>query len=118
MFSDPQSVTVNSVAVSLPKISAGNMLGTYATPDGTYTLTISHANNKRERSMIRLDARKVSPSSIDPTKNQPFSASVYVVNDSPLNKQGFAQVDQENLLKALAAYLTPANITKFVGMES
>lgn len=118
MFSDPQSVTVAGAAKSLPRVSSGDFNGQFRASDGAYTLSIKHTGGKRERSVARLDTRKIGANPLDPTKNLPYTASVYVVLDAPAGGQGFTSVELEDHVKALAAYLTAANVTKFVGKES
>jgi hypothetical protein len=118
MFADPQSITVATVAKTLPRVSSGEFSGQFRASDGAYTLSVKHTSGKRERSVVRLDVRKIGANPLDPTKNLPYTTSVYVVSDAPPQNAGFSSVELEDNLKALAAYLTPANITKFVGKES
>jgi len=118
MFTDPQSVTISGVAKSLPRVSSGDFNGGFRSPDGAQNLTVKHTSGKRDRSVIRLDTRKIGANPLDPTKNLPYSAGVYVVLDAPAQFAGFTSVELEDLVKALSAYLTAANITKFVGKES
>jgi hypothetical protein len=118
MFSDPQSVTISGAAKSLPRVSSGDFNGQFRASDGAYTLSVKHTLNKRDRSVIRLDTRKVGANPLDPTKNLPYSAGVYIVLDAPAQGGGFTSVELEDITKALVAYLTAANVTKFVGKES
>lgn len=118
MFTDPQSVTISGAAKSLPRVSSGDYNGTFRTPSGDYTLSVKHTTGKRDRSVIRLDTRKIGANPLDPTKNLPYSAGVYVVLDAPSQFAGFASTELEDLVKGLSAYLTAANVTKFVGKES
>jgi hypothetical protein len=118
MFSDPQSVTISGAAKSLPRVSSGDFTGMFRTSDGAYTMNVKHTSNKRDRSVIRLDTRKVGSNPLDPSKNLPYTASVYLVVDSPAQTSGFTSVELEDLVKGLTGYLTAANVTKFVGKES
>jgi hypothetical protein len=119
MFSDPQSVTISGAAKSLPRVSAGEYNGQFRTSDGGYVLSVAHTTGKgRERSTVRLDTRKIGANPLDPSRNLPYSSSVYVVLNAPAQSAGFTSVELEDQLKALAAYLTAANITKIVGKES
>jgi hypothetical protein len=65
-----------------------------------------------------LDTKKVGTNPLDPSKNLPFSASAYLVLDAPAQGTGFTSTELEDLTKGLVAYLTAANVTKFVGKES
>lgn len=118
MFSDPQSVTIATVAKSLPRVSSGDFSGQFRASDGAYTLSVKHTSGKRERSVIRLDTRKIGANPLDPTKNLPYTASVYVVLDSPPQTAGFTSVELEDLIEGLVDYLTDPTIVKFVGKES
>lgn len=118
MFSDPQSVTIAGAAKSLPRVSSGDFTGQFRASDGAYTLQVKHTAGKRDRSVIRLDTKKVGTNPLDPSKNLPFSASVYLVVDAPNQGTGFTATELEDLTKGLVAYLTAANVTKFVGKES
>ncbi len=68
--------------------------------------------------MVRLDTRKVGANPLDPSRNLPYTAGVYVVLDAPAQFAGFTSVELEDMVKGLVAYLTAANVTKFVGKES
>jgi len=118
MFSDPQSVTVSGAAKTLPRVSSGDFTGQFRASDGAYTLSVKHTQSKRDRSVIRLDTRKNGANPLDPTKNLPYSAGVYVVLDAPAQGSGYSSTELEDLVKALVAYLSAANVTKFVGKES
>lgn len=118
MFSDPQTITVNAIAQTLPRVSAGEYNGLFRTADGGFVLSIKHTTGKRDRSVVRLDQRKICANPLDPAKNLPYTASVYLVLDAPPGFTGFTSVELENATKALTAYLSAANVTKFVGKES
>lgn len=118
MFSDPQSVTISGAAKSLPRVSSGDFTGQFRASDGAYTLSVKHTGGKRDRSVVRLDTKKIGTNPLDPSKNLPFTASVYLVVDSPTQGTGFTATELEDLTKGLVAYLTAANVTKFVGKES
>jgi hypothetical protein len=118
MFADPQSITISGAAKSLPRVSSGDFAGAFRASDGAYNLTVKHTSGKRDRSVIRLDTRKIGANPLDPTKNLPYTSSVYVVLDNPAQTSGFTSTELEDLVKGLAGYLTAANVTKFVGKES
>jgi len=118
MFSDPQSVTISGAAKSLPRVSSGDFSGQFRSSDGAYTLQVKHTGGKRDRSVVRLDTKKIGVNPLDPSKNLPFTASAYLVVDSPNQGTGFTAVELEDLTKGLVAYLSAANVTKFVGKES
>jgi len=117
MFADPQSVTVNAVAQSLPAISREGKKSVYQKNDGSYTLTISHdTNTKRERHLVRLDHRKTVSDPLTPANNVDVSASVYVVIDNPIT--GFTDTELSNDAAGLLAWYNATNVGKSLGLES
>jgi hypothetical protein len=118
MFADPQSVTVAGSAKTLPRVSMGELTGQFRSSDGAYNLTVKHNQGRKDRSVVRLDSKKLGANPLDPTKNLPYTASVYTVVEAPAGGQGYTSTEVEDLVKAHAAYLTAANITKIVGKES
>lgn len=118
MFADPQSVTIAGAAKSLPRVSSGDFSGVFRASDGAYGLTVKHTQAKRDRSVVKLSTRKIGSNPLDPTKNLPYTADVYLVLDAPAQGGGFTSVELEDLTKGLVAYLSAANVTKFVGKES
>jgi hypothetical protein len=118
MFADPQSITISGAAKSLPRVSSGDFTGQFRASDGAYTLSVKHTGGKRERSVVRLDTKKIGANPLDPTKNLPYTSSAYLVLDAPSQGSGFTSTELEDLTKGLVAYLTAANVTKFVGKES
>lgn len=118
MFTDPQTITVSGAAKTLPRVSSGEFNGQFRTSDGAYVLSIKHSQNRKDRSVARVDTKKIGANPLDPAKNLPYVASAYVVLEAPPGGQGFTSTELEDLVKALAAYLSAANVTKFVGKES
>nr|UJQ84918.1 MAG: hypothetical protein 2 [Leviviridae sp.] len=59
MLADPQSVTINAVAQSLPAIARGVNTSTYQKDDGTVKLSFAHQYGKRTRRTARLDFSKI-----------------------------------------------------------
>lgn len=117
-FSDPQSVTINAVAQTLPRTSSGSNAGAFTKDDGNVKLTVSHAYGKRSRRMIRLDHRKIAPDPLVPATNVPFSMSVHVVVDTPV--WGYTPAEAKQIVDALTGYLTAssgARVTQLLGGE-
>lgn len=117
MFTDPQSVTINSVATTLPRVAMNGRSAVYESSDGGLTLTISHSNAKRTRSVVRLDRKKVGSDALNPSTNKQYTESVYLVVDAPLT--GFSDDELKFDIIGLADLLKSANfVTKFLGQES
>lgn len=60
-FADPQTLTINAVANTLPRTSSGTNSGVFTKDDGTVKLSIQHASGKRIRSSARVDFSKIAP---------------------------------------------------------
>jgi hypothetical protein len=117
MFSEPQSVTVNAVAASLPRVAFADRSGTFQVTDGSLTLKIAHDLRNRNRRTVRLDFVKTAADPLLDGVSRQYTMSTYVVIDHP--KVGFSNTEVENNLKALKDWLaTTGNITKVVGGES
>lgn len=119
MFADPQSVTVNAVAVSLPRVGSSLNSGRFQKDDGTYSLTVSHATGKRNQHKVRLDVNKIVTDPFASDRNLPVSASVFLTLDMP--PAGFTNAELVTYLVALADWLkasTNSASTKLVGGES
>jgi len=116
MFADPQSVTINAVPISLPRVLTGTQDATYRNADETVQLRISHQDSKgRKRRMVRLDQTVIAADPFS-AENVSQKAGIYLVVDEPAF--GFDDTELDYLVDALVAWLTSANIAKVLGGES
>lgn len=119
MLSDPQSITVNSVAKLMPCTSRGEYTSIYKMADDEFGMRVSHSFPKgRERHMVRVDQTKMAT---DPFTSVQFLASlgVYLVIDQP--KTGFSDAEIVYVVNALCAWLTASSSAatlKVLGNES
>lgn len=118
-FADPQSVTINAVAISLPRTSSGVNSGTFTSSDGNARLSVSHAYGKRIRRTIRLDSSKIASDPLLPAQNIKLSDSVYLVIDAPTSGVTNTELKQhvDGFLAALTAS-SGAKITQLLGGEN
>jgi hypothetical protein len=116
-FSDPQSVTVNAVAKSMPRVETDGKKSVYQKSDGTFKLTISHTptGNGRIRTMARIDQRAVVPDPLTAV-NDYETLSFYVVIDRP--EVGFSATEVGYLTAGLVAWLDSTAVGKLFGLES
>jgi len=115
-LADPQSVTINAVAQSMPRIVTGDRKSTYQKNDGVWTFEISHTPNKdRIRSMVKLTQRAVVPDPLTAV-NDYETLITYLVVDRPL--AGFSMVQLEQQVAGFVAWLSNANVDKIYGQES
>nr|UJQ85093.1 MAG: hypothetical protein 2 [Leviviridae sp.] len=116
MLADPQSVTINAVATSLPRTQQGPTQNTYVSADGKTTMTTKqNISAKRFRREVRLSQTKVAADPISAV-NAESGVSVYLVIDEPRNGV-FTDIEIGYLVDALKAWLTSANYTKVLGGE-
>lgn len=114
-FSDPQTVTINSVAKSCARVSSDQLRSVYKTSDDEVRITISHQPGKSStRHMMRIDQKVVAAdplSAINAYKN----LGVYIVIDEP--DYGFTATTINYVVAALEAWLDSTSVGKLVGDE-
>jgi hypothetical protein len=119
MLADPQSVTVSTVAHSMPRTSTSINLGEFSESDGTFKLRVQHQYGSRVRRVIRLDHTKIAADPLISAQNIVYKGGMYVVFDMPIT--GFtvteAKADWDGFAALLAAS-SGAIITKVLGGES
>lgn len=118
MFTDPQSVTVNSVAQSMPRVLVDGTSATYQKNDETWKLIISHqkASKDRIRSMVRLEQRAIVTNPLDATSSDYDTLSFYCVLDRP--SYGFTLAQCQQIIAGLQAWLDATAASKLYGQES
>lgn len=118
-FSDPQTVTINAIANTLPRINSPiNGAGVFQKDDANVKLTISTATGKRVRQSARLDFRKIAADPLISAQNIMFSMSAFLVVDTPIT--GFTIAEKKQIVDAITLWATTgagANITKLLGAE-
>lgn len=115
MLADPQSVTINAVAVSLPRTQMGPTQNTYTSTDGnTALVTKQNTTKDRFRREVRLSSKKIAADPIS-SLNRELGASVYLVIDEP--RAGFSDTELGYLIDALKGWLTSSNYNKVLGAE-
>jgi len=115
MLSDPQSVTINAVAISLPKTSTGPTANVYSSADGNTTMTTKqNVTASRFRREVRLSQKKVAADPISGV-NKELGVSVYLVIDEP--RAGFSDTEIGYLIDALKSWATSTNYNKVLGGE-
>lgn len=118
-FADPQSVTINAVAISMPRTSSGVNSGTFTASDGNTRLSVAHAYGKRTRRTIRLDNQKLTSDPMLPNQNVLLSNSISLVVNTP--PSGFTNTELKQQIDGFLAALTAtsgAKITQLLGGEN
>lgn len=117
MFADPQSVTINAVAQSMPRVSSSNpeKAGVFKTANGDYNVTISqNSTANRFRREVRLTQTKVAADPLT-SVNKQVSTSVIITVDEP--RWGFSDVELGYLTSGLIAWFSAGNRDKLLGGE-
>lgn len=118
-YADPQTVTINSVAQTLPRISSGLNSGVFQKDDTTVKLSVNHSYGSRTRRQLRLDFSKIAADPLIASTNVRLSMSAYLVVDLP--PTGFTVTEAKQVVDALTAYLTAssgARATQLLGGEN
>nr|QDH89264.1 MAG: hypothetical protein H2RhizoLitter491419_000002 [Leviviridae sp.] len=119
-LSDPQSITINSIAHSLPRIGQDISSGLFRENDGTVTETVRHSQTKnRLRSNLRFDHHKIVTDPLVTANNIDVGTSVSIVFDRPL--VGYTVAELKQVVDGVVAYLAASSgavITKILGNEA
>jgi len=115
-LADPQSVTISTVANSLPRTGLALDEGGFTSSDGQIVLSVKHSSTRRTRHTVKLTKSIITADPLVPAQNQNVSYSAHIVMDMP--KNGVAIADVVALADALVLWCTSANLTKVAGGES
>lgn len=119
-LTDPQSITIATVANSLARVSSVENGSSYRKDDGTVKLKITHNPGKtRTRRQARFDFSKITADPFIETVNREVGMSVFIGTDAP--NVGFSITEQKDYVAAVVAWLTAssnANLIKLLGGES
>lgn len=114
-FTDPQSVTIDAVAYSMPRISTDASKSVYSEATEALKMTVSHQESKgRTRSMVRLDRRVIAADPLTAV-NEYKTVGVYLVIDKP--EFGFTIDNIDDIVQGFKTWLSTANVSKVCGME-
>lgn len=121
-WTDPHTITISATPHTLPKVGdVGETGSKYAKDDGTFELVVSHDRNVkggRSRSMVRLDALKITSDPHKPAENITVTSAVYVVVDRP--PAGWTNTEMKAIIDGFIAMLNAssgADITKLLAFE-
>lgn len=120
-FSDPQTVTVATVAQTLNRtpVLDGNAQGSFVKDDQSYKLEVTQSKKGRTSHIVRLSARKIAADPLTSANNVEYQMSVTVSVNAP--NVGYTATEQKDLIAAICAWLTAstnANAIKLVNFEA
>lgn len=104
-FADPQSIKINGVTSSLPRVSTGKNESTYESNDSLVSLEASSQYGSRTRRVIRVNQSKITADPFLPAQNVKVSTSCYLVFDIPPAGYSVAELTElyEGFVEALSA---------------
>jgi hypothetical protein len=118
-FADPQTITINAVAISLPRTASGINTGQFSASDGNTKESVSHTYGKRTRRTLRVDVSKIAADPLISAQSVKYSMSAYIVVDLPVT--GYTVAEAKLVIDGLLAYLTAssgAKVTQLLGGEN
>jgi hypothetical protein len=120
-LTDPISITLNSVATSLPKTSMVESKSTYTKDDGLVKITVAHqeVGKTKTRRVIRLDTTDVAADPLLAGVNREVPFEAYLVIVAP--RVGLTLAAQKDKVTSLLTYVTASSgavLTKILGGES
>lgn len=116
-FADPQSITINTVAKSLPEFNRTTNMAVYrhATEEIELELKKDFRANSF-RTQVRVLQRKTGADALNPATNKLYETDAYLVIRGPRGV-GFTATEIAKNVEALVDWLSDANIVKVVGGE-
>lgn len=116
MLTDPQTITINTVPITLNRVTAGDLRGVFSDATSEHKLTISHQFSKgRARRMVRLDRKAIVADPLTAV-NDYETLGVYLVIDEP--EVGFADTDVANIIAGFFAWYNSAMVAKVLSNQS
>lgn len=120
MLTDPQSITVNSVAKSMPRILNDGNHSTYQMSDQTFSLDVRHTSFKKDkksriRSLVNFTQRAVVADPLTAV-NDYETVSVSVQVDRP--EAGFTSTQIDQMVVGFKTWLDSTMVGKLYGRES
>jgi len=118
-FADPQSITVNAVAKSMPRISDKGTESIYQKADQTFTLNIRHnaftAQKKdRFKHFVSFTQRAIVPDPLT-SVNDYETATVSLMIDRPV--AGFDATAIDQMVQGFKTWLTTTVVGQIFGQE-
>lgn len=120
MLADPQSITVNAVAKSMPRIQQDGSHAFYQMSDQTFSLDVRHNSlrkdgKERVKSLVSFTQRAVVPDPLTAV-NDFETVTVSVLLDRPV--AGFTSTQVDQMVAGFKTWLDTTMVTKLFGRES
>lgn len=107
-YNDPQSVTHNAVAVSLPRVITGTTVGRFVSADAVFELTVDpRGSAKRRRNVARFYTKRTVLDPLGSGLSTQVQSMVSITIDRP--SSGVTDADVNKDIDALILWLTAAS---------
>lgn len=119
-LTDPQSITVNAVAQSMPRLLSSGLSTTYQKSDQTFELAIKHTpfvrdKKNRIRSLVTFSQKAIVA---DPLTAANDFDNVVISFQIDRPEFGFTATQIDHMRAGLATWLNTAMVDKLFGRES
>lgn len=120
MLTDPQTITVNAVAKTMPRTLQQGTSSTYELADRTFALSIKHNSYKQDKksrvkSLVVFSQRAVVPDPLTAV-NDYETVNVSFQIDRP--DAGFTSVQIQQMVTGFESWLNSTMVDKLYGRES
>jgi hypothetical protein len=120
MLSDPQSVTINAVAIPLPRVATRDRSSTYQSADGNVSEVVSAPLGKRNRRSVRINHQKVATDPFVSGNSRTVSMSATLIVDFPADSS-YTVAEAKQVVDGFIADLNASSgskITKILNGEN
>lgn len=119
-LADPQVITVNAVAKSMPRIDSQGTHSVYQLEDQTFTLDIRHTANRkdkklRHKALVTFTQRAIVPDPLT-SVNDYETVSISLMIDRP--EAGFSSTQIDQMVAGFKTWLTTTMVGNLYGRQS
>jgi len=119
-YSDPQTVTIDGVAIATSRVYTGTPVGSFVSADAKTKLSFDpRGTAKRRRSVVRLNQEKVTADPLVSTTNVRVGDMISFTVDRPF--EGYSDAEVLKQATGLITWLTAssnANLIKLIAGEN
>jgi len=121
-LTDPQTITINAVPGSMPRVFSEGSESSYMTSDGLWKLSLNHnlVKQGRTRHLLRFDHAKIAANPLVTSQNERVTMAIYMVVEVP-PPGWYSLTEQQQVytgFKGLMTASSDAIVTKLLGGES
>lgn len=108
-LADPQSVTINAVAIPLPRILTGTSEGVFTAADGLTTIKVTPSTSSRsKRQSLLISQKKVTTDPLVATTN--VMKGITITLNVQRDLDGYSDADAKKVLTGFLAWAQSAGV--------